>query len=69
MSLRQKCIWDSQDLHIMLVDHSLKIKKNEKFKETGDLGNIYQNELEKAFFQNDMAYGDFKDFNRRTAAD
>ena len=30
---------------------------------------IYQNELDKAFFQNDMGYGDFKGLNRRTAAD
>ena len=30
----------------------------EKFKETGDSRHIYQNELDKAYFQNDMAYGD-----------
>ena len=30
---------------------------------------IYQNELRKACFQHDTAYGDFKDLNRRTAAD
>ena len=40
-----------------------------KFKETGDSRYIYQNELDKACFQHDMAYGDFKDLNRRTAAD
>ena len=34
------------------------IKKN---KETGDSGYIYQNELDKACFQHDMVYGDFKD--------
>ena len=38
-------------------------------KETGDSKYIYQNELDKACFQHDMAYGDFKDLNRRTAAD
>ena len=27
---------------------------------------IYQNELDKAYFQNDRAYGDFKDLTRRT---
>ena len=26
----------------------------------------YQNELDKACFQDDMTYGDFKDLNRRT---
>ena len=37
-----------------------------KIKETGDSRYIYQNELEKACFQHEMAYGDL---NRRTAAD
>ena len=32
-----------------------------KFKETGDANYIYKNELDKACFQHDMAYGDFKD--------
>ena len=48
-------------------------KKNKerikKFKETGDSRYIYQNKLDKACFQHDMAYGDFKDLNRRTFAD
>ena len=30
---------------------------------------IYQNKLDKACVQHDMAYGDFIDLNRRTAAD
>ena len=33
----------------------------QKFKETGHLRYINQNELDKACFQHDMAYGDFKD--------
>ena len=41
----------------------------QKFKETGDTKYIYRNELDKACFQHDMAYGDFKDLNRRTFAD
>ena len=36
---------DSQDLHMVLVDHSLKTRI-EKFKETGDLQYIYQNRLD-----------------------
>ena len=40
-----------------------------KFKETGDSRYIYQNELDKTCSQHDMAYGDFKDLNRTTAAD
>ena len=41
----------------------------QKFKETGDTNNIYKNELDKACFQHDMAYGDFIDLARRTASD
>ena len=41
----------------------------QKFKETGDTTYIYKNELDKACFQHDMAYGDFKDLARRTASD
>ena len=41
----------------------------QKFKETGDTSYIYINELDKACFQHDMAYGDFKDLLRRTASD
>ena len=33
----------------------------QKFKELGDTNYIYKNELDKACFQHDMAYGDFKD--------
>ena len=36
-------------------------RKNSKY--------IYQNELDKACFQHDMCYGDFKDLPRTTAAD
>ena len=41
----------------------------QKFKETGDTSYIYKNELDKACFQHDMAYGDFKDLAKRTASD
>ena len=41
----------------------------QKFKETADTSYIYKNELDKACFQHDMAYGDFKDLAKRTAAD
>ena len=33
----------------------------QRFLETGDLRYIYKNELDKACFQHDMIYGDFKD--------
>ena len=41
----------------------------QKFKETGDSRCIYQNELDKPCFQQDMVYGDFKDLPRRTGSD
>ena len=41
----------------------------QKFKETGDSRYIYQNELDKAYIQHDMTYGDFKDLTRRTVSD
>ena len=41
----------------------------QKFKETGDSRYIYKMELDKACFQHDMAYGNFKDLTKRTAAD
>ena len=45
------------------------LQKQRKKKETGDSRYIYQNELDKACFQHDMAYEDFKYLARRTASD
>ena len=50
----------------MLADN---LERIQKFKQTGDSRYIYRNELDKACFQHDMAYGDFKDLKKRTAAD
>ena len=41
----------------------------QKFKETGDSRYIYKNELDKACFEHDIAYGHFKDLPRGTASD
>ena len=41
----------------------------QKFKQTRDSRYMYRNELDKACFQHDMAYGDFKDLTKITAAD
>ena len=38
----------------------------EKFMETGNTNFIYKNELDKACFQHDMAYGKSKDLIKRT---
>ena len=46
-----------------------KQRKNTKIKKkTEDSRYIYQNEPDKAYFQHDVAYGDFKDLTRRTAS-
>ena len=37
----------------------------QKFKDTGGRGYIYKIELDKACFQHDTAYGDFKDLARK----
>ena len=41
----------------------------QKFKGTGDTKYIYKNEIDKACFQHDMAYRDFKDLAKKTASD
>ena len=54
----------------MLIDHLLEINKEFKnLMQTGDTNYIYKNELDKACFQHDIAYGDFKDLKRRTQSD
>ena len=58
------------DLHIVRVDHlQKKRERTQTFKEAGDSRYIYQNDLDKACFQHEMACGDFKDLTRRTASD
>ena len=41
----------------------------EKFTKTGNTNFIYRNELDKACFQHDMAYGKSKDLVKRTQSD
>ena len=41
----------------------------EKFMQTGNTDFIYKNELDKACFQHDMAYGKTKDLVKRTQSD
>ena len=41
----------------------------EKFMQTGNADYIYKNDLDKACFQHDMAYGEFKDLAIRTQSD
>ena len=57
-------------LHIVLADSAWRsCTKNKQriqiFKETGDSWYIYQNELDKGYFQNDMAHRGFKELTRK----
>ena len=54
----------------MLVVHLLKIKNEFENLKKQEIQAIFnKNELDKACFQHDMVYGDFKDLKRRTASD
>ena len=44
-------------------------KRIEKFMETGNTDFIYKNELDRACFQHDMAYGKSKDLEKKTQSD
>ena len=48
---------------------SKKQEKNQKIQRNKNLQYIYQIELDKAFFQNKMAYLGFKELTRRTVSD
>ena len=52
----------------MLADHSIKERTNTKG-DSGDSRYSYQDELDKACFLHNMAYGDFKDLPRRAVSD
>ena len=41
----------------------------QKFMQTGDSKYIYKNELDKACFQHDTAYGKYKNLEKRTQSD
>ena len=44
-------------------------ERTQKFMQTGNTDFIYRNELDKACFQHDMAYGKLKDLIKRTQSD
>ena len=47
------------EMHLMHLMWNIYRKQIQKSKETGDTKYIYKNELDKACFQYDMAYGHF----------
>ena len=44
-------------------------ERTEKFMQTGNTDFLYRNEIYKACFQHDMAYGKIKDLVKRTQSD
>ena len=56
-------------LLIVLVVHSQKVERIEKFMQTGNVDFIYKNDLDKACFQHDMVYGKSNDSAKRTQSD
>ena len=65
-----KCIQGSLDLHIVLVDHLLKTKKEYKNLKRQEIHDIFiHSELDKACFQHYMAYGDFKYLDKKTVSE
>ena len=70
MCLRQPALLDKSGFTYSACGPFTKNKERiQKFKQTGDTNYIYKYELDKACFQHDMAYGDFKDLARTTASD
>ena len=57
------------EMHLKQPKFTYSASGIQKFKETGDTNHIYKNELDRACFQHDMAFGDFEDLARRTASD
>ena len=44
-------------------------ERNEKFMQAENTDYIYKNDLDKSYFQHDMAYSKFKDLAKRTQSD
>ena len=66
---KKRINWNIENYRL-LEGSFLKTKKEcQNCKKQGDSLYIYQNELDKTCFQQDMAYGDSKDLPGRTASD
>ena len=54
---------------MLVVIHKKTKKELKSLHKTGNTNFIYKNELDKACFQHDMAYGKWKDLAKRTESD
>ena len=57
------------EMHIRQPGFAKNKERIKKLKKTEYSRYIYRNKLDKACFQHDMAYGDFKDLKKRRTAD
>ena len=60
--------WQPDFVYSICGSFAKNIEKVQNFKEIGDSRYIYQNEVDKACFQHDIVYGDFKNLPRRTVS-
>ena len=69
INLCQKCIWNNLVLLSACGPFTKNKERVEKIMQTGNTDFIYRNELYKAYFQHDMAYGKSTDLAKRTELD
>ena len=69
ISRRQIYAWNAFKTYSACGQFAKNKERIQKFKETGDSRYIYQKELDKACFQNDVAHGNFKDLTTRRASE
>ena len=60
--------WQPEFAYGICGSFAKNIEKIQNFKEIWDSRYIYQNEVDKACFQHDIVYGDFKNLPRRTVS-
>ena len=67
MCLKCQATWTY--IYCLRAIYKKKKERLQKFKEVGDSRYIYQNDLDKACFQHNVTFEDFKDLTRRTTSD
>ena len=70
MHLKQPTLLDKSGFTYSVCGLFSKNKERiEQFMQTGNTNYIYKNDLDKACFQHDMAYGKYKHLTKRTQSD
>ena len=60
--------WQPEFAYSICGSFAKNIEKIQNFKEIGYSRYLYQNDVDKAYFQHDIVYKDFKDMPRRTVS-